>query len=77
MGTVHLPDAHAYHMRSRVLSSAGAMAVMIVLAVVMLLFKCLILMMIRTMTNKGITTLDYVNIFRIICVIAISANQQC
>ena len=36
MGTVDLHDAHVYHLRSRVLSSAGAMAAMIVLTVVML-----------------------------------------
>ena len=74
MGNVDLPDARVYHLRSRVLSSAGAMAAMIVSTVVMLPLKCQIQMMIRKMTNKGITMLDYVNIFMIIRVIAIHLN---
>ena len=69
-----LHDAHVYHLRFRVLSSAGAMAEMIVLTVVMLSFKCQIQMMIRKRTNKGITMLDYVNIFMILRVIAIHLN---
>ena len=73
MGTVDLPDAHVYHLRSHVPSSAGAMAAMIVLTVVMLPLKCQIQMMIRKMTNKGIT-IDYVNIFMILRVIAIHLN---
>ena len=76
MGTVDLHDAHVYHLRSRVglLSYAGAMAAMIVLTVVMLPFKCQIQMMIRKMTNKGITMLDYVNIVMILRVVAIHLN---
>ena len=41
---------------------------------VMLPLKCQIQMMIRKMTNKGITMLDYVNIFIILRVIAIHLN---
>ena len=74
MGTVDLHDAHVYHLRSHVPSSAGAMAAMIVLTVVMLPLKCQIQMMIRKMINKGITMLDYVNIFMILRVIAIHLN---
>ena len=74
MGAVDLPDDHVYHLRSHVPSSAGAMAAMIVLTVVMLPLKCQIQMMIRKMTNKGITMLDYVNIFMILRVITIHLN---
>ena len=74
MGTVDLPDAHVYHLRSRVPSSAGAMAAMIVLTVVILPLKCQMQMMIRKITNKGIKMLDYVNIFMILRVIAIRLN---
>ena len=74
MGAVDLPDAHVYHMHSHVPSSAGSMAAMIVLTVVMLPLKCQIQMMIRKMTNKGIKMLDYVNIFMILRVIAIRLN---
>ena len=74
MGTVDLHDAHVHHLRSRVLSSAGAMAAISVLTVVILPFKCQIQMMIRKITNKGITMLDYVNICMILRVIAIHLN---
>ena len=68
------PCSCVYHLRSHVPSSAGAMAAMIVLTVVILPLKCQIQMMIRKMTNKGIKILDYVNIFMIIRVIAIRLN---
>ena len=69
--TVDLPDDHVYHLSCHVLSSTGAMVVMNVLS---RNASVQVPIMIRKLTNKGITMLCQ-HIYNS-CTIAISTNEQ-